>query len=136
MLALSSLTTYTRLPWLVTLIGRVPPELTWLTSTGPADVVLNELTELSPELTTNSTLPSGVRLVEPDESTIGKPNGGCPVPAEPLPPVETGDPVWVMVPSAWRVYMITALPAGAGSFVGGVQSVWRGLVAMVSRVML
>src|ERR1700754_2359087 len=103
MLALVSLTTYSRLPWLVRLIGSVPPELTWLTNTGPADVVLNELTELSPELTTNSSLPSGVRLVDPDESTIGNPNGGCPVPAEPLPPVATGDPVWVIVPSEWRV---------------------------------
>ena len=96
-------------------------------------MVLNELTELSPALTTNSSLPSGVRLVDPEESTIGNPNGGSD--AAPLPPVATGDPVWVMVPSAWRVYMITALPA-SGSVRRGVQSVRRGLVAVVSRVML
>ena len=66
---------------------------------------------LSPALTTNSSLPSGVMLVEPEESTIGNPNGGSD--AAPLPPVATGDPVWVMVPSAWRVYMITALPDGS-----------------------
>ena len=41
--------------------------------------------------TTNSSLPSGVMLVEPEESTIGNPNGGSD--AAPLPPVATGDPV-------------------------------------------
>ena len=110
MFALTSLTTYSRLPWLVRLIGRVPPELTLSTSTGPADVVLNELMVLFPALTTNNSLPSGVMLVDPEESTIGKPNGGSD--AAPLPPVGTGAPVWVRVPSAWRVYAITALPDG------------------------
>ena len=51
---------------------------------------------LSPSLTTNSRRPFFASAIEPDESTIGKPNGGCA--AIPVPPVGTVGPC-VSVPS-------------------------------------
>ena len=82
---LVSLTTYSTLPLLVRLIGSFPCEDTCETSFGPDPVILNELTLLSPAFTTNSSLPSGVRFTEPEESTIGNPNGA--VLLIPFPPV-------------------------------------------------
>src|SRR6516225_4108840 len=64
---------------------------------------------LDPAFTTNSSFPSAVRLIEPDESTIGKPNGGSL--AIPLPPVETVADC-VSLPSDPRLNTITWLPAG------------------------
>ena len=110
MFALVSLTTYSRSPLLVRLIGSFPCEGTWETSFGPDAVIRNELTLLSPALITNSSFPSGVRLTEPEPSAIGKPNGG--VLAIPFPPVETTLRC-VSVPFAARVNTITELPEGS-----------------------
>jgi len=70
------------------LTGRIPPEFSRLTSLGrPSPSILNELTVLSPAFTTKSNRPSGVRLIDPDVSMIGNPNGGSD--AIPIPPVLT-----------------------------------------------
>jgi hypothetical protein len=54
---------------------------------GPVEVTLNELIELLPAFTANSSRPSEVMSSAPGESTIGKPNGGWV--ARPTPPVDT-----------------------------------------------
>ena len=107
---LVSFTTYRRSPLLVRLIGSFPCDETWATSFGPDAVIWKELTLLSPAFTTNSSLPSDVRFTEPDESTIGKPNGA--VPLIPFPPVDTTLRC-VSVPLAARVNTITELPEGS-----------------------
>src|SRR5580693_791898 len=106
MLLLSSLTTYSRLPFVVRLIGSHPPELIGVpASCSPVLVTRNALmvpsARFGPALTTNSSRPSRVRLIEPAESTIGNPNGGWD--AMPTPPVGKLAR-FVSVPFALRVY--------------------------------
>ena len=52
--------TYSRLPWTVRLFGNLPPELCTLISFRPPAVTWNELTELLPALTANSSFPFDV----------------------------------------------------------------------------
>src|SRR5438270_5997666 len=109
MFLLASLTTYRRLPLEARLIGSLPCDETTDTRCTPELVTRNEVTWFDPALTTKMSFPSGVVLIEPDESTIGKPNGGSL--AMPLPPVETL-PVCVSLPSAPRLYTHSLLPLG------------------------
>ena len=97
------------LPLEARLIGSFPCVETTDTRCRPELVTRNEVTLFDPALTTNSSFPFAVRLIEPDESTIGKPNGGWL--AIPLPPVGTVA-VCVNWPLAPRLYTNTALPLG------------------------
>src|SRR5690348_17589292 len=109
MFLLVSLTTYSRLPLEARLIGSFP----WVEATDtrctPELVTRNEVTLFDPALTTKISFPSGVVLIEPEESTIGKPKGGSL--AMPLPPVEAL-PTCVSLPLAPRLYSHSLLPAG------------------------
>src|SRR5579884_3212943 len=109
MFLLVSLTTYSRWPLEARLIGSFPCVEATDTRCTPELVTRNEVTLFDPALTTKISFPSGVVLIEPDESTIGKPNGGSE--AMPLPPVETL-PVCVSLPSAPRLYTHSLLPLG------------------------
>ena len=62
MLALSEFRTYSRLPWLVRLLGELAALRTTVdTRTSlPLEVTRNELTELLPALTANTSLPSAL----------------------------------------------------------------------------
>ena len=106
---LTSLRMYSTFLWTVRLTGRMPPEVTRSTSFGPLDVIWNALIVLSPALGTNRIFPSDVSAIDPDESSIGKPNGCCA--AIPLPPVLTV-PFCVSVPLALRRHHTTALAPG------------------------
>ena len=86
MLALVSLTTYSVSPLAARLIGSFPCDETTRDQLRPDAVTLERADAVVSAFTTNSSLPFAVRLTEPEESTIGKPNGAGL--AIPLPPVE------------------------------------------------
>ena len=98
------------MPLEVRLIGSFPCDETTDTRCRPELVTRNEVTLFDPALTTNSSFPFAVRLIEPDESTIGKPNGGWLV--IPLPPVGTPRGLRQLAVGRALVTPITALPLG------------------------